>query len=1118
MDQQLPRNTAKRLNLLGVCRSSKHPTHKVFTAHCWYQLISLQKRPLPEGQGGIGNVIFEINDREKLRTVVEEILRLGNDRMALLCYSPAISDEFLAFLHVNHPPYYTLLRALESDVVSQQKSLYAYYEQAPRCWVEFGWYYPLAHSITVPENRRLFMRSPRLWRFFDDAPFQNIYQALDIQIPSESCLWQAQDQVPKISIPLRLTVDPRRVEPSLWLIPEGGQLDFEEWLRGTNEKILERLSFAVAESPDQEKWIVLYAETGGDTLTPPVLDLEIALPYVPHPLVHNIYLPKGYTLHPQLRSETLQRLFLTDYNQIVWIYPIDNQTFRPYILSLNAFKRMTEWISYLISQHRVVLKEWIDATTFDWTLNIREIIDTDDRGIPPSSLTEVSASSERSGSQSGNVRERKETPNQATQGQQRSLRKGKRNAVTEIPQGGSTSQEKSSPSETSLRDLEQRFLQISGNRLDDPQRLQLWPKLAQAYSDSNRLDQAALCWLHALWHCEPEEMLPLIKQWFEAEWKGLTTPSLKRWKQMLEDRLVSEMTIQRQLVSFIYWILRYPDYCTVDFLQEFHQFLEKNQELLPLRGLWIGYGILSRRLDNPLLLHRVADRLLESLMHNPSVSLRDLPRFLHGGSLQYQVTLQTLRERLSELLGDVLQWVNLSTSGNATKQQEPYVYYLFAYLAARLDITKYTDEWLKQAELSMSRVFSSESDSKINNLYISIVDRAYKHRIYEVVNKLSRSPQLPNDIHKDIEKLSVECKRYNDGLAYYSIIRLLQKSELLEPFLQKDAIPIWLEKYHNTSNYDMSNNISTKLYLQLLRRTLAQMLSKKLSEMSKLWLEFTDKLQQLFDIFPPNSELYDSEKGWNRQSIGELGRVYSNAFQVAGMYGQQRWIEHLGGMLDRHIQLLSSIGKEGVSFDIILMSELVPVAVFVERSCHNSGLLNYINQKLSPWRNLSSQTLQNQVSIDEIICAHISSIVVNIVSEKKYNQKEILERLHQQIMKFRPLDYNQRIYVKIVTNYIKCISCLSNISSVEYIHKYFKDCIDKGISISNTWSSHEYVSLDHLQIIESLVHVLETLLIADSGDLSEKIDLKTDLQVENEYLFRRRLINDINIDIYKNYK
>lgn len=1125
-DQRLPNIAAKRLHLLGICRSSRHPTEQVFSAHCWYQAIPLEKDTNPNGEGieRIGNVIFQINDEEYLRLLVEEILRLGNDRMALLCYRHVNSNEFVALLHVNRPPYYTLLKALEPDIVSHQRFIFAYYEQTPRCWVELGWKYPLAHIISIPENRRLFIRAPHHWEFFDDAPFQNIYQSLDIQIPTKRCLWQAQDQVSKIPIPLRLIPgDPHRVEPSLWLVPGGHQLDFEGWLRGVDENILKRLSFAVAEAPDQEheKWIVLHAETYGEALPPVILNLDVAYPYVVHPLMRNIYLPRGYALHPLVRVETLQRLLEADTDQIVWLRPLDNQAFQPCALSLSVFRRLSEWIDYLITQHHVVLKEWVDATVFDWPSDIQQVAvisGSDDGGSPPPSAAQSPASpDEKAHLQGQNVgNEVARLPKE-----RRSLsshRGGK------TPAGQKTGAQQPPHlawrDDTSLRELEQRFSQVPGNRLDDSERVRLWPELALAYSQANLLDQAALCWLHALWHCEPADVLPLFNHWFKSEWQGKEEPHAKQWQQILNNRLVTQRTVQRILVSLIYWTLKYPEHCTADFLQAFQQFVEENQEMIPLRGQWLAYHLLNQKLGDSLLLPRCADHLLNKLVADPSIALRDLPRFLHKGSLQYQRIFHKFKDQLSGLLDDLIRWTKLSCR-NIIDRYSPYVYYTFAYLAARLEMLTECKMWMKKAEETSNQVFSGdifsdEIGGEVSKLYVSIIDRAYKHRINEAANKLSPSSKLPQDVHEIINKLKSKCEQLPREFttlrkAYYIVNRLLQKSELLEPLIQEDAFLVYLKTHDYLEGYDDTSMMG---YLRSLRETLVQIFSAKSLDLQRLWSDFTERFRKLFDEFPISGKATDSEDHDYCQEVIELRRIYTHAFNFAGLYGHQRWIDDLLNILCKHVDILDCCHGSGMSLAVKLISELVPTALYLERICHNLDVLRYIRQKLQPWSITSSKTfnsmtletkhVQGEDKIDDMIIACISASVICIKEEmeKKHN---VMERLHQYILSLDPNIISKNRYVNIIVNYIKIICSLGSELSIDYIYKYFNDCNSKGIYISFSSSSDEYLSLHHIQIIESLKYAIDTIL----GSGLSPADLRNDWQIENEYLLRRRIIQDL---------
>ncbi len=1108
-DQELSQKALEKLNLLGIYRSSRHPTEQVFSAHCWYQAIPLEKDtdPTRQGRERSGNVIFEINNEENLRVVVEEILRLGNDRMALLCYRQINSNEFVALLHVNSPPYYTVLKALEPDIGSRRKTIWAYYEQTPRCWVELGWKYPLAHLITVPESRRLFIRAPHQWEFFDDAPFQNIYQSLDIQIPAVHCLWQAQDQVSKIPIPLRLIPgDPYRVEPSLWLIPEQRQLDFEEWLRGANENILNRLSFAVAEAPgqEQEKWIILYAETYGGTAPPPILDLDMADPYVTHPLVRNIYLPRGYALHPSLRAETLQRLLVTDADQIVWLRPLDKHAFQPFALSLSAFRRLSEWIDYLIAQHQAVLKEWVDATVFDWPSDMQQVVSRpkpDDGESPPSAPTsshDTSADKALSSDQHPKIPEANPSSSSSREGG-----KTPRASKTKRQQPSSVA----SPHHTLLRELEQRFLQVPGNRLDDPERVRMWPELAQAYGQVQQLDQSALCWLHALWHCEPADILPLLEEWFMTEWEGQDIPNVKQWKRMLDNRLYTRSVVQRLVVSLMYWTLRYPENCTTEFLQAFQGFLDNNREQMPLRAQWLAYYLLSQKQRDSLLLSRCADRLLEQLLNDPSVALYDLPRFLHKGSLQYQRVYRKFKDRLNDLLNGMIQWVNLSCSGNGDRYS-PYVYYLFAYMAARLGMPSECELWTKKAEEKLKQVFSgdnfsNDAVSEIFNLYVTIIDRSYKHRINEVMNKIPHSSKLPQDIYEIISELKSKCEQLSQEneliiprMAYYVVKRLLQKSEVLEPIIQKSAFSTGLE--------EASSKVDLTGYMQSLRHVLAQISSAGCLNLKSLWGDFIEQLQKLFDKFPLDDSVF------GRQEIGGLARIYTHAFQIAGLYGQQGWIDDLLGILYSHSNTLEKYSTYEIPCNILLISELVPIALFLQRVCQNSYVLKFVRQELQPWGHSYAEKRKNHRFNEEVICVHISAAIAEIAEDPQQNKNE-LERLHQDILDLRPSEIEKSRYVRTVLNYIRCICYMNDEIAIDYIYNYFNDCVRNKIYIPFSYSSNEYLSLDYIQVTESLVYALDAMLGGGLSSLCNRSDLRNDWQIESEYLLRCRIINDIKV-------
>ncbi len=75
-------------------------------------------------------VLFVVHDHEQLTNFVNELLRLGTDRIGIRNHG----DSFLAM--VQGPPYYSLLPSLDRHEMNAPR---AFVEQAPRFWVAIGW-------------------------------------------------------------------------------------------------------------------------------------------------------------------------------------------------------------------------------------------------------------------------------------------------------------------------------------------------------------------------------------------------------------------------------------------------------------------------------------------------------------------------------------------------------------------------------------------------------------------------------------------------------------------------------------------------------------------------------------------------------------------------------------------------------------------------------------------------------------------------------------------------------------------------------------------------------------------------------------------------------------------
>ena len=119
-------------------------------------------------------------------------------------------------LRVVGPPYYSLLRALERD--GSAKAPRAYVERAPRVWVEIGYTHPLVEALKPTAGKSLLIRPPREWAFLEDAPFQDIYDILEFNLPERKIDWQETKAKSRLTVPLRLAPSGSPDQAELWVL------------------------------------------------------------------------------------------------------------------------------------------------------------------------------------------------------------------------------------------------------------------------------------------------------------------------------------------------------------------------------------------------------------------------------------------------------------------------------------------------------------------------------------------------------------------------------------------------------------------------------------------------------------------------------------------------------------------------------------------------------------------------------------------------------------------------------------------------------------------------------------------------------------------------------------
>lgn len=180
---KLPAAVQRELKRLGalVCKSSEAALRTEVS--CWLELLPLVRDDVPLDALEKTPVLFDVPSGKELSRLVLEILRLGNDRQSYRWLEEKDNGDFCrALLRVVGPPYYSLLRALD-QLGGPGIAPHAFVERAPGVWVEVGYRHPLVDNIKPPKGKILLLRPPRHWLMLPDAPFRDIYEIVEFQIP-----------------------------------------------------------------------------------------------------------------------------------------------------------------------------------------------------------------------------------------------------------------------------------------------------------------------------------------------------------------------------------------------------------------------------------------------------------------------------------------------------------------------------------------------------------------------------------------------------------------------------------------------------------------------------------------------------------------------------------------------------------------------------------------------------------------------------------------------------------------------------------------------------------------------------------------------------------------------
>jgi len=1120
----LTKTVAKNLDRIGVKGSKRHASDAPQEVTCWPQLLPVTRDTAAPQLSNQAPVLFELEKAEDLPVLVSEMLRLGNDRQGFRWFAaPGDSESKRVLLRVIGPPYYTLLRALDTGAAGAS-GVRAYLERAPRVWVEVGHSLPLAQQLRVADKQLLLVRAPRDWVYLDDTPFQDVYDIMQFKLPAGPVGWTEAKAPKKMTVPLRLAASTTTDTPELWVLRDNAVEQLDALVRDSDDRLLQRLMFAVATDAQGRRTVVLRVRPS--KLTAPVLTLDNALPFKPYWKLPNLFLPVGKRLHPTLRRDAVRKLLADDADQVVWLYP-DEATngFTPESVPDAAFRSLEDWVDYVIEAEQLPLAAWIEATRFDFDHFVCK--DGGPKTKPDKGDKEPKGKEDDDAKASKGVGPMKPT----AKGKQPVT---KPTAPTDyLP----PVEEVRKPTEWEVRakELEAQFVALEGP-LDAPERQALWPELAAAYSGAKRPVDAAVCWLDALWDADP-----MPQQWLAA-WARTELPDADKTVRADEfDRLLNHagggLEESRRVVAAFLWLASQqpvPGWLTHR-LPALQKYLEAHDAALPVRAVWLaGYRLAQLSGADVLGLARVRDRLLKRLLENGLQAERDLPGFLRFFGMKDSERMRVVRDKAMELHGAVRKWLDDSATAQKNdhlKANQPLVDMLFAFAVAKLDESTQAKKLLEEARKVMEGPIPAGGNTQTDQAVTAAVVRnflfkAFRYRVEQVLAGKPHTGQMAPEVLDELENIA---KKGGSGpvnnpykLAKYVVDRMREQSRIMEPQEKPDPYADWtkhgdamkkeLAELHTIRDPNKLADRIRKLHKEgvtgkPLKEVQFYVLHEGLPLAARVNEAFTVELLAHVPAALNGGTGAATESPDLHRKQGEL---LERALYHAGHFSREDIVKKL---VDDFTTLIHS-KPEDTRYKLINV-----VARQCLRNLKKLGLMSEIDRFLTKLHNevlrgASAAELKKKYAAKPDAWAAVLQTLLNLAGGWMHlglhdRAAPILQEARNELLGSNAMVLQPRDYTELARAYVTALgqggspdNCLAGM--IELFRKMSPS------KITNTWTTAQYYSRFHLNLVEDVIQAL----VSDESALGASGRKWLD---DDEYLVRRRIHADMKRNLDTNH-
>ncbi|MDG1872289.1 MAG: hypothetical protein P8J27_00150 [Mariniblastus sp.] len=1133
---KLPRNSARELKQLGVAVVRSLPKAEAINLCCWLQAIPLHACPQP----AIGDVsphvnefrdnttvLFHLSTEKNLADLVSEMLRLGNDRQSFrylqtLGRQPFDNRQNLpveggssSLLRVIGPPYYSLLRAIdqthrltapchekETGKASAPGEITAYVESSPRVWTQYGFTHPLGARVTPPAGKLLLIKPDHSWLFIKEAPFRDIYESAEFLVPNVETEWIDQALESKIKVPLSLTRGNLNESAEMWVLSKNGLAQIEnKIINACDDELLKRLAFAVCESEDQEPCVILRVRPSRKP--PPVLVLD-GLRLRSYLGIPNLFLPIGQRLHPPLRRDAVTRLLAPQSQNIVWVEPVEASrderqhsqvSFLPQSIADVAFRPLTDWVEYVLDHEEKPLKAWMASYRFNF-----DSFKCDDDHQP-----EETKPQSKPNKRLGNEKKADQSDSSAATQKFDSLEENKNQNDFKLADGDFEVMEREpSQLQFALNSIEEEFFELDV-ALDSPSRQPLWREMATIHSQLDHQLDTTICWSNVIWNSKDgANRSKDCEAWLACE---VTCSRLQTFGVGDLDRHFKNRSTRpldsSLVVAFLVWAANedeIPEGLTSR-LNEAAQFIERQEQLMPVRTSWLAWNALFKLSGNDtLLLARARDRILQRLFDHGLPAEYDMPSFMRARGIGQTDRFSTLFAHVQSLQGLIHDWIEEPVAGSDPKTKV-YADLMFAFGLAKLGEVSRAKSVMTQA-----RDLLTSTDAIHHWL-----GNAYEYRVTQALNGQSTKLQFSDHLLKRLKSMQ--------KMDRYKVDRLRGLSRILEPHQRINAFTRWHQRHADDLDKQLSS-LSDMTDRDELNATVTDLLRSTQTESDKygrvlaIAMELAPRLGEDFA-----KGLFDEVLVWLNEEAPTMARanLLQKSIYVAAHFGRVDIVQSfvhlfensLANIVSEYLTLQSnyhSLNKEKVDAIESLFTEsfrgLRKLGLREEIGRLYSGVESLI-EKHEPYAKKQRQAKNTKADIDATRPLRLLLCVASGWYYFGQDQRAgvIVEEVRSLLLSADMTPIEQK---DLACAYVNCVSHAPVDYAVGMIKELFQ-CENDTRTLDNikdnmTTSSH--FSISQLHLIEATVLAL----VSDEFSLNDECRRWLD---EDEFLVRHKIHHDV---------